>query len=195
MLSLFLSLSLSLSFSLSLSLSLSLSFSHSLSLSLSLSLSISLSLAIITTYPYPRFPSSFFYHVFVTFLSLSITMSGNLPFSHETVVHSLMREAVAWSQTIRNRICFSMVKINHTAWYWRMAKEAQTNSSIPLNIWDHPLQCQHFVRYVSVEQYFSAAVLLSVSESWSPLTWPLPQKALVVSLPVWAWTPNRASER
>ena len=120
-------------------------------------------------------------------------MSGNLPFSHETVVHSLMREAVAWSQTIRNRICF-MVKLNHTA-YWRMAIQAQTNSSIPLKIWDHPLQCQHFVRYVSVEQYFSAAVLLSVSESWSPLTLPLPQKALVVSHPVRAWTPNRSSER
>ena len=76
-------------------------------------------------------------------------MSGNLPFSHETVVHSLMlREAVALSQTIRNRICF-MVKLNHTA-YWRMAIQAQTNSSIPLKIWDHPLQCQHFVRYVSV---------------------------------------------
>ena len=73
--------------------------------------------------------------------------------------------------------------------------QAQTNSSIPLKIWDHPLQCQHFVRYVSVEQYFSAAVLLSVSESWSPLTLPLPQKALVVSHPVRAWTPNRASER
>ena len=57
-------------------------------------------------------------------------MSGNLPFSHETVVHSLMREAVAWSQTIRNRICF-MVKLNHTA-YWRVAIQAQTNSSIPL---------------------------------------------------------------
>ena len=129
----------------------------------------------------PRSPSSFVYHVFVTFWSLSINMSGNLPFSHETVVHSLMREAVAWSQTIRNRICF-MVKLNHTA-YWRVAIQAQTNSSIPLKIWDHPLQCQHFVRYVSVEQYFSAAVLLSVSESWSPLTLPLPQKALVVSHP------------
>ena len=101
-------------------------------------------------------------------------MSGNLPFSHETVVHSLMREAVALSQTIRNRICF-MVKLNHTA-YRRMAIQVQTNSSIPLKIWDHPLQCQHFVRYVSVEQYFSAAVLLSVGESWSPSTLALPQR-------------------
>ena len=145
----------------------------SLSLSQALSLSLSLSLAIITNLPIqtPRSPSSFVYHVFVTFLSLSINMSGNLPFSHETVVHSLMREAVVWSQTIRNRTCF-MVKLNHTA-YWRMAIQAPTNSSVPLKIWDHPLQCQHFVRYVSVEQYFSAAVLLSISESWSPLTLPI----------------------
>ena len=87
-----------------------------------------------------------------------------------------------------------MAKLNHTA-YCRMAIH-DTNELFHSAITLFNAYINFRPSCLSVEQYF-AAVLLSVSESLSPLPLPLQQKALlrVVSHPVREWKPNRPSER
>ena len=109
--------------------------------------------------------------------SLHIHMSGNLPLSHDTLVQSVTREAVTLSQTIGNRSGLRRSSITlHTVEYPYMT---QTNFSIPLHITLFNAEINFRPSCLSAEQYF-AAVLLSVSESSSPLTLPFPQRAIVI---------------